>query len=181
MHGGRACAHSWRAAHKQSERGENVHACIHIFIHISVRTYQLCGSIHTRQAIWAWWMPSFNMETILTQIMISDKQTCHDARRASVRARTGMHVCPCSACTQLFGCFVVGNTWMVKLASQCFFRFALRLYVPFLTYKWQNIKHCIQKRCKLPVVALLFTCLTYSARVLSHYQVIRLANCPLIN
>ena len=36
---------------------------------------------------------------------------------------------------------IVGNTWTVKLASQCFFRFKHRLYVPFRTYKWQNIIH----------------------------------------
>ena len=51
---------------------------------------------------------------------------------------------------------MVGNALTVKLA-QCFFCFTHRLYVPFRTYKWQNITHCIQKRCKLTVVVLLST------------------------
>ena len=112
-------------------------------------------------------MQTFDIESIFTQIMISNKQTCHDARRASVRARTGMCVCPCSICTPLFGC-IVGNTWWVKLASQCFFHFTHPLYVPFRTSKWQNIMRCTQRRCKLTVVVLLFTGVTYNTRVLSH-------------
>ena len=63
---------------------------------------------------------------------------------------------------------IVWNRWTVKLASQCFFRFTHRLYVPFRTYKWQNIMHCIQKRCKLTVVVLLFTGATYNTKALSH-------------
>ena len=64
---------------------------------------------------------------------------------------------------------IVGTSWTVKLALQCYFRFTRLLPFPFRTYKWKSIIRCIQKRCQLTVVVLLFTDATSNTRVLSHY------------
>ena len=93
--------------------------------------------------------------------MTRDEQACEHGRARlyahAVYVRNYLVVC------------IVGNTWTVKLASQCFFRFTHRLHVPFRTCKWQNIRHCVKKGCKLTVVVLLFTGATYYNRVLSNY------------